>query len=316
MRNLKKSELSIDKAFEAVAKGLNMPKREFWIGNEACIKKAFLDYEDKANNNKLVELKPLWTDADEKTYTITKKGISEKVSKKHRSLAYEIYQSSRPFVLNLWDELKLLNSKIPGKKEEILCPICELRPCNQMDHHAPRAINKFPEYSACYSNLIPLCDDCNEPKSDNWTEIIDGEEKRIWFNPYFDKLPSFTIFEANIFIELGLPLVTVKLSSSLDKNNELHDVIYRTVEHLCLLKRYEEQLKIRFNSFNEIKLLEYKQNATRYKDAYDYVESLYDIIIDLLRQGKRQTIIEILMYKAIISSTDYKTWLIDQLCRI
>lgn len=217
MKNLIRSNKSIDDAYTEVAKGLHSPKKDFWTANERILKSAFSSYEAKAQQGKLIELVPLWNEDDKTTYKIA--GKQKRIIKSHRDLSRDIYGSSRTFVNELWQELKLLNSRHPNRREEIICPLCELRPCNQMDHHAPRALDKFPEYSACYSNLIPLCDDCNEPKHDYWTEEEDGIKKRLWFNPYFDSLPPFDIFVSCIEISDGLPRINVKLNSLMDRNN-------------------------------------------------------------------------------------------------
>lgn len=316
MKNLIKSNKSIHDAYTEVAKGLHSPKKEFWTANEAILKSAFSAYESKAQQGKLIELVPLWSEDDKTTYKIKIAGKTKRITKSHRDLSREIYGSSRTFVNELWQELKLLNSRHPNRREEIICPICELRHCNQMDHHAPRALDKFPEYSACYSNLIPLCDDCNELKHDHWTEDEDGIEKRLWFNPYFDSLPHFDIFVSCIEISDGLPRINVKLNSLMDRNNEVHDVIFRTNKRLGLANRYEVQINIELTSFNERRRIDFEQNKTRYSDENDYVNAQYSLIHQLLSEGTTQTLVETMMYKAIISSEEYKDWLINELVNI
>lgn len=311
MKNLIRSNKSIDDAYTEVAKGLHSPKKDFWTANERILKSAFSSYEAKAQQGKLIELVPLWNEDDKTTYKIA--GKQKRIIKSHRDLSRDIYGSSRTFVNELWQELKLLNSRHPNRREEIICPLCELRPCNQMDHHAPRALDKFPEYSACYSNLIPLCDDCNEPKHDYWTEEEDGIKKRLWFNPYFDSLPPFDIFVPYIEIADSLPRINIKLNSLIDRNNEIHDVIYRTSKRLGLANRYEGEINIELASFNERKIIDFEQNRVRYSDEKDYVDALYSLIKQLLSEGTTQTIIEMMMYKAIISSDAYKDWLINEL---
>ena len=313
MKNLIKSKKSIDDAYTEVAKGLHSPKKEFWIDNEIILKSAFSEYEAKALQGKLVELSPLWNENDKATYKIEKDGEIINKTESHRRLSYNIYGSSRAFVNKLWEELRLLNSRHRNRREEIICPICELRPCNQMDHHVPRALSKFPEYSACYSNLIPLCDDCNEPKHDHWTEEEDGIEKRLWFNPYFDSLPHFDIFVPCIEISDGIPRINIKLNSLIDRNNEVHDVIFRTSKRLVLANRYEGQINIELTSFNEKRIIDFEQNRTRYSDENDYVDAQYSLIHQLLSEGTTQTLVETMMYKAIISSEEYKDWLINEL---
>lgn len=309
MKNLKKSNKTIDDSLLLVADHLQNPKREFFNDNRARLRVAFEEYDQKANAGNLEGLKPIWNNTDGKTYTVVKKGIPTQVTKTHRELAYDLYGSSRGFVQKLWEELEILNSQDGKLREEIICPICGLKHCSQMDHHAPRALDKFPEYSAHLSNMIPLCDTCNETKHDYWTEIENGVNKRIWFNPYFDTLPNFELFLSRIDIIASAPKAIVELSHNLDRSIEIHDVICRTVSRLGLLQQYESELNILLSSNSEKWIIKYGSEKTRYKDIDDYVGSISQEIVQLLRVGKRQTAMEILLYKAIVNSPVYIDWL-------
>lgn len=312
MRKLNKSNKTIDEAFELVKKGCHNPKKEFLKDNEKILKDAYKDYDQKASEGKLHELRSLWSNGDGKDYIIEIKGSSINEFHAYCEVANSTYNSSLKFVDTLWEELETINS-LTGIREEIICPICGLRKCGQLDHHAPRAVTMFPEYSSHFSNLVPLCDDCNETKKDYWTDNEDGVTKRIWFNPYFDSLPDFDIFVPKIEILLGLPKAKVSLNNLLDRSNNVHDVICRTIEHLNLLKKYDSALEIELNSFEEREILAYQNEKSRYKDAQDYCNSMFERIDDLLKKGKRQTMMEIFLYKAILTSPDYKDWMIEEL---
>lgn len=313
MRKLVKSKLTIDEAYTEVSKGLRAPKKEFWAKNKETLLTAFTTYESKATEGKLIELTPLWDEGKEDTYDIKTKDDTISKSLKHQDISYTMYSPSASFAKKLREELKSLNSEDPQKSREIICPICELNPCRHLDHHAPRAHDKFPEYSACYSNLIPLCSDCNETKHDHWKKKEEGIEKRLWFNPYFDELPNFDIFESRIEIYAALPRITIRLNPALDRTHEIHDVICSTCERLDLIKKYEDHANVQLEAYNEQYKLEFKNAKDRYHDKNDFVNLKYSLINQLLLEGTKQTFIEIMTYKAIISSKEYQDWLIDAL---
>ena len=75
-----------------------------------------------------------------------------------------------------WEALKAANG---GKV--LMCPICGLKECSEMDHYVPRSL--FHEFSSHISNLIPLCHDCNQGKHDFW---LNDEGQRCFFNAFFD----------------------------------------------------------------------------------------------------------------------------------
>lgn len=309
MKNLKRSTKTIDECLAMVSKQLQNPKREFFHDNETLLKASFEDYDKKAATGRLIELQPVWSETDCKTYMVVAKGATKHVTKSHQELAYDLYGSSRPFVEQHWDELKLLNSLCGIQREEIICPICGLRQCSQMDHHAPRALNRFPEYSSHLSNLIPLCGNCNETKHDYWIEKENGVDKRIWFNPYFDILPDFDIFISHIEILSSIPKVIVELNKNIDRSIEVHDVICRTVSHLKLTKQYENELDILLASYSEKLILNYHIVKNRYKDIDDYILTQCTLVLQLLKDGKRQTLMDILLYRAILCGSVYMDWL-------
>ena len=70
--------------------------------------------------------------------------------------------------------------------------------------------------------------------------------------------------------------------------------------------RYEGQINIELTSFNEKRIIDFEQNRTRYSDENDYVDAQYSLIYQLLSEGTTQTLVETMMYKAIISSEEYK----------
>lgn len=313
MRNLKKSKLSIDDAYAKAKHGLSNPKRQFMIDQEQTLKQSYAKYDQLAVTGKLKSLQSLWTDADEKSYTFIKKKVAVQETYKHRNLAYDLYWSDRPIIDKLWEELEILNSTVSGERQELICPVCGLRPCKQMDHHAPRAHDKFPEYSVHLSNLIPLCDDCNETKSSYWLEEENNIKYRIWFNAYYDTLPSFEIFVPSIVIVGGLPLARVELSPDIDRKCEIHDVIFRTVKKLGLISKYQSCLNDRLRSFIERKTDYYQYEKVRYKDADEYWCTIKNNLQRMLTKNTERKIDESMFYKAVINSMDFETWMLNEL---
>ena len=313
MRKLIKSSKNIDEAYNSVSRGLHNPQRHFFKNNIDVLKNCFRDYDTKALSGQLASLTPIWTDADVGTYSREINGITTDVCYKHNEVAFKLYGSSRLYITELWQELELLNSTTGSQKEEIICPICELTYCKHMDHHAPRAVSMFPEYSSHYSNLIPLCEECNELKSDNWVYEDNGVIKRIWFNPYFDTLPDFDFFITDIIIEMDMPMSIININPVLNRSIDIHNIILCTIDKLNLLKRYQDALNIELKSFNEREIQSYYLNKTRYLDEEDFYQSMSDRVRELIEIGKRQTIIEIMLYKSILRSCIYKDWIINEL---
>ena len=161
MHNLNRSSHDVDHGISHTKKGLSEEKKKFI--DDQDIKTSHLDYDQKARTGHLNTLSPKWseTETDE------------------RKTAYDLYRSNRPIISNHWKELELQN----GNKS-IICPFCGLTDAEEMDHFIPRGKEKlFPEYATHYSNLIPLCHNCNLTKGDDW---IDNNGKQLFFNAYFD----------------------------------------------------------------------------------------------------------------------------------
>lgn len=90
-------------------------------------------------------------------------------------------------------------------------------------------------------------------------------------------------------------------------------LILCTIDKLNLLKRYQDALNIELKSFNEREIQSYYLNKTRYLDEEDFYQSMSDRVRELIEIGKRQTIIEIMLYKSILRSCIYKDWIINEL---
>ena len=98
-------------------KGLHGEKKAFFDSVKDKLKKAYIDYDDKAINGNLVSLSPLSILGQDDT---------------NRNKAYNLYWSGRSLVKKHWENLERQNGG-----ESILCPICGLTIAKEMDHYGP-----------------------------------------------------------------------------------------------------------------------------------------------------------------------------------
>lgn len=76
-------------------------------------------------------------------------------------------------------------------KNVTFCPYCGINGRGSLDHYMDKSTYK--EMSLCRLNLVPMCMDCNRPKSDNpYTDFI---------NPYYFVNPGVEFFICNIIIQ-------------------------------------------------------------------------------------------------------------------
>jgi len=75
------------------------------------------------------------------------------------------------------------------------CPICGITIARKLDHFLPRSAFKT---LAIYSrNLVPVCGDCNEMKSDKGVDL----ESERFVHAYFDVLPDIDFIVAEVTLE-------------------------------------------------------------------------------------------------------------------
>lgn len=294
MKNFSRSDISVENAFATAAKGLHTPKSTFLKDNRNKLLALYHDYDRKAENGTLESLASLWKDTDKTSYTVNGKVIECG----HNDLANDIYDSHRPLISEHWNVMKRKNGG-----SELMCPICEIEPCKEMDHYVPR--EKMPEYSVHLSNLIPLCHNCNHKKNAIWLEH--GE--RQFFNAFFDRL-SKDVYTASIKIntKTNIPFVEVSLNLELNKDVKLDSVIINMEKHLDLSSVYTSKTNQRLTSLIEEWKTDYILNA-RGELPTDYVKKKIRLIRSIVIHNKNKDLVENLLYSAILNSTDFKTWI-------
>lgn len=286
MHNLNRSSHDVNHGIIHTKKGLSQEKKDF-IDNQN-LKDDHVDYDNKACNGTLNTLKPKWAEAQ--TF--------------ERETAYNLYSSTRPIIRNHWKELQRNNGNIA-----ILCPFCGLTDAVEMDHFIPRGKDRFfPEFSTHYSNLIPLCHNCNHSKGDEWIE--DG--KQIFFNPFFDRLDGIVIFRCEISREpsTGLVSSTILLNISGYENDICHRVV-NTIKRLKLLSLFtKDSNKILRSRTIELKT-EFDLQNFRYANRDEYIKVKRDVIHSLSLSS--DDFIVKLTYKAIAYSDNYWDFIKSQL---
>lgn len=299
MHKFKRNPISLEDNLKSVGKGLHNDQRIFFTAEEDNLKAAFKQYDEYASKNPvdLEALHPLWeilpTDADTER--------QQKEEKQNRS--FKLYGSNRPFVNDHWEALKAENG---GKV--LMCPICGLTECSEMDHYIPRSI--FQEFSSHVNNLIPLCHTCNLDKHNDWT---DRHGNRYFFNAFYDKLPG-TIIACTISINLGFPKINVKISSALDKNDYSDAIVLRTFKKLDLLKKF--QICAKGILRNEIIRMrnDYKvQKATYNNDRQAFWNSRVASFRSYISSPGGFNFLEKKIFEAIVYSAEMKDWVVNSM---
>lgn len=222
MHNFVKSTVAIDDNLREVGKKLHSPKKEFFAANKDILSSLYNNYDELAAKDELHTLQPHFS------------------SKAERHLVYELYGSERPFVNAHWENLTRINGG-----ETLFCPICGLNECEEMDHFVPREEEKYPEYSAHLSNLIPLCHSCNHKKS---AKFLNDINDRIYFNAFYDILNDRELLCCSIELSTldGLPQIRVLVNPSLYFENKPDKYILSTIQDLDLLPRFQTRAKSLF----------------------------------------------------------------------
>lgn len=294
MHNFNKNPISIDDNLVRVGKGLHSAQRTFFNAEKQHLKNAFLQYDACAVTHpvSLERLHPIWADAP----TDTKAQKETKKDKRDRS--FNLYGSNRPFVNEHWEALKIVNG---GKL--LMCPICGLKPCSEMDHYMPRSL--FHEYSSHASNLIPLCHDCNQDKHDYW---LNRKGKRYFFNAFFDRLPA-NIIDCTINISHGFPQVKISICSELDAAKYYDSVVLRTIKKLKLIDRFQAAADAMMRGeIQRLKTDFLVQSTVYHGDRKVFWESRIKSYNDYVKHPEHFNFIEVEIYQALSSSKEIKNW--------
>lgn len=235
MKKINKASILPNDLLDKVVSRKKKENKKRLQGMKNKLKILYDEYADKANKGVLHTLSSQWvydkTKTDSEGYFL-----------------YHQYDNSTKSMADL--QTKIIEAN--GGKIVLKCPICELRETSDMDHYAPRQL--FPEYSIHAYNLIPICHQCNNDKSNLWCE----EGKRLIFNAYYDTPTDEPIFdirvqENNGILSIGLSLKTfvnpkeeTRLAlSTISKLGLIPFINYKVNEMFC--KRIEEIIRLRSN---------------------------------------------------------------------
>lgn len=142
-----------------------------------------------------------------------------------------------------------------------VCPACgEDGTPNTLDHYLPK--ESYPELSIAPHNLSPMCDICQLEKSD---QTLDGNNRRIFLHPYFDKFLNAQAVMLRIMPPYNAPTAQIEPHPALE------------VAERALVQRHLDGLSIpnRYNHFFKDQYLRLLRLTQRMRDANQNVrESL------------------------------------------
>lgn len=294
MHKFKKNPISVDENLNIVGKGLHEEQRLFFKTERANLKNAFLNYDSHSTTDpvSLENLHPIWAE------NIADTAIQKSAKKEKQDRSFNLYGSNRPFVNKHWEALKNANGG-----NVLMCPICGLEECSEMDHYLPRSL--FHEFSSHTSNLIPLCHDCNKDKHDYW---LNSKGERYFFNAFFDRLPA-KIIDCKITIRNGFPHVKVSMNNGLNKANYYDSIVLRTFSMLELLRKIQMKADMFMRSETQRLISDYAIQKTNYHDnREEFWNSRISTYNEYIKHPNSFDFIELEMYKAMVSSSEIKDW--------
>ena len=303
MHNLYKNPQSVDDAYKASKKNLQRkidPERrnsrgKFADDNEDLLKSLHNDYNDKAERGQLCTLVPKWERSDDPD--------------NEYQLALGMYGSDRPVINNHRDWLRDNNHY---NRTELICPICSLKPIEEMDHFAPKSI--FPEYATHLNNLIPLCHRCNKKKDDDWIETT-GDQ--TYFNAFYDRVKERDIFSIRITIggDLNYNLeVELNGNEILNLDPPIYNRIKRTFEKQELKKRYEEEIRsVLDNDINRLRA-DYSVHKDLHADIRAFQRHHQETWQHQLDTDSFDLISDFLLYRYLQSEPEVTETLFDRIC--
>lgn len=296
MHNLDFERYDCSEALAKVKNGTHNRKRTYLTDNEDSLIESHEEYNRLAEAGELKYL----------TSKLARPGNKDIYKDHDYWVAYDLFGSSLSYVSNHWNILKRLNGN-----RTLICPICGLSQCREMDHFAPRS--KFPEHSCNQSNLIPLCHNCNNDKGDNW---LNENSEQIFFNAFFDRELPESIVTCGFDVSRDLIRVSLAFSDSLDDENPQHKRIKQTVSRLNLMNRFEEEANRVLN--REIRNLRsrYRKEIRRYADLDDFYTSSIEVMKDMLSEDGGCDFIEKEVISSLVESDVFKNYITTQLVSI
>lgn len=156
--------------------------------------------------------------------------------------------------------------------ESYHCPYCLNPHPKQFDHYLSKGI--FSEFSVLAKNLVLVCKDCNEEKS----ELCYGPERT--FHPYYDNLPD----EQYLFCNLNRNgVATFSLVQPRNFDTSEFSVVIKHFSKLNLLNRYSIQSSIKIVEYKSV----WKEKLTRGVSIQDAIIQITNDLSDSINSFKK-----------------------------
>ncbi|WP_155737537.1 HNH endonuclease [Agrobacterium tumefaciens] len=121
------------------------------------------------------------------------------------------------------------------------CPICGILPVRELDHFLPRS--KYKALSIYRRNLVPLCHDCNNIKSNRA-----GGEAGDFVHAYFDRLPDRDLIVADTVIRGNILDISFRVVDDLDIDQTIVLKLRNQLSTLKLSARFRREINTYLSS--------------------------------------------------------------------
>lgn len=116
------------------------------------------------------------------------------------------------------------------------CPICGIAPPRELDHHLP--MKPYRALSVYCRNLVPMCHECNQTKSD--VQGVDPASQFI--HPYFDALGTVQFVRATITLTPSAIVADLSVDATAAIPAQLLARIQNQFERLRLAERFRPEI--------------------------------------------------------------------------
>jgi hypothetical protein len=199
---------------------------------------------------------------------------------------YGLYDSDESIIKTMKSNIKKKYKKNYYSHNANRCPYCGIlrQSSSALDHFLPRSV--FPEYSILSSNLVYICEICNN-KAHKGVLVNDSDGIRLFLHPYSDKLiEEHTLIDCKIEFNNLTVLPTFSICKSInDVDENLYKIACNHMMKLKLNKRYSElvenDLLCKFR--RKFSNLDKKTRVRKYKDKID-VDDILRFINDRIEE--------------------------------
>jgi 5-methylcytosine-specific restriction endonuclease McrA len=153
----------------------------------------------------------------------------------------------------LLTDLRIKITTLKNNRVHNECQNCTIGEIGSLDHYLPKDL--FPDFAIHPKNLVPSCSKCNGYKGIKWEDA----GKRLFINPYLDKLPALQYLFVDIKVNDNRDL---DIGFNVDNRNGITDNLFDIIEShyskLELCSRFSENCE-RAISEVEIELEKYSK---------------------------------------------------------